>query len=153
MRKRPHALGTEAQHARLQAAASQRLSSDAHAFTLLPLIKRGSTSNPAASRGLDTRADMAAELQRAPILAGVMEELGYVCSQGEAAIREVLAQLDAPVDVDTVAEVLAMMARTHAGLDDPHGTQASLAAALGDLALGPADDPPAGAPQTCVEQG
>lgn len=90
---------------------------------------------------------MAAELQRAPSLAGVMEELGYVCSQGEAAIREVLAQLDTPVDEDTVAEVLAMMARTHAGLDDPHGTQASLAAALGDLALGPADDPPAGAPQ------
>ena len=40
-----------------------------------------------------------------------------------------------------------MMARTHAGLDDPHGTQASLAAALGGLALGPADEPPAGAPQ------
>ncbi|KAK9843414.1 hypothetical protein WJX81_000935 [Elliptochloris bilobata] len=39
-----------------------------------------------------------------------------------------------------------MMARTHAGLDDPHGTQASLAAALGGLALGPADEPPAGAP-------
>ena len=89
---------------------------------------------------------MAAELNRAPSLAGVMEELGYVCSQGKAAIGEVLAQFDGRLDEAAVAEVLAMMARTHAGLDDPHGTQASLAAALGGLALGPADDPPAGAP-------
>jgi len=140
-RARPDALGGEAQHARLRAAALHQLSSDSRAVTLLPLI------DPPPATRTARPADMAAELKRAPSLAGVMEELGYVCSQGEAAIDEVLAQFDGRLDEATVAEVLAMMARTHAGLDDPHGAQASLAAALGGLALGPADEPPAGAPQ------
>lgn len=68
-------------------------------------------------------------------LAGVMEELGYACTASEAAFAEVLDAYGAPVDELAVAEVMGMVARTHSGLEDPSGTQASLAAALGAMNL------------------
>ena len=101
-RSRPQALGAEAQHARLHAAASHLLSTDARAYTLLPLT-RGGPPHPAAPGA--ALGAMAAELKRAPSLAGVMEELGYGCAQGEAAIREVLSQFDGALDEAAVAEV------------------------------------------------
>lgn len=62
-------------------------------------------------------------------LAGVLEEIGYASTSSERAMRDVLRQYD-PLSPSAVADVLIMMGRTHKDLDDPHGTQASLAAAL-----------------------
>lgn len=72
---------------------------------------------------------------KASSLAGVMEEAGYACTASEAAFAEVLDGCGSPVDEVAVAEVVGMVARTHSGLDDPSGTQASLAAALGSMSL------------------
>lgn len=72
---------------------------------------------------------------KAGSLGGVMEEMGYACTASEAAFAEVLETYGAPVGEAAVAEVVGMVARTHSGLDDPSGTQASLAAALGAMAL------------------
>lgn len=59
---------------------------------------------------------------KASPLAGVLEELGYGCTQNGAAFQDVLQQVNS-VDEADIASMLGMMLRTRAGLNDPHGTQ------------------------------
>ena len=68
-------------------------------------------------------------------LAGVVEEMGYACTASQRTFEEALQQAG-PVDERGVAELLAMMARTHASLSDPHGSSSSVAAALSALGAG-----------------
>ncbi len=65
---------------------------------------------------------MAGGLVAAAGLAGVVEDLGYPCSQSEAAFASVLSKFPG-VDESAVAGLLGMMVRTHSGLEDRHGTQ------------------------------
>lgn len=68
-------------------------------------------------------------------LAGMVEEMGYACTASQRTFEEALQQAG-PVDERGVAELLAMMARTHASLSDPHGSSSSVAAALSALGAG-----------------
>ena len=86
--------------------------------TLLPLLNSAGSESAAVDPAV-----MAVEVASATGLAGIMEDLGYACTQTESAFRDVLHQYRSTLDEAVLANVLGMMARTHSNLDNRHGTQ------------------------------
>ena len=78
--------------------------------------------------------NMAEDIGKASQLCGVVEDLGYGCTANEAAFKDVLKQVSA-VDEAAVADLFSMIARTEGKGADTHGTEASVAAALGAIGL------------------
>lgn len=78
--------------------------------------------------------NMAEDIGRASQLSGVVEDLGYGCTASEAAFKDVLKQVTT-VDETAVADLFSMFARTDGKAADTHGTQTSVAAALGAIGL------------------
>lgn len=97
----------------------QKASNDLPDDAILAFIRAQSTVS---SRGSQQPLQMAGNLVAAAGLAGVVEELGYSCTQSEAAFTDVLKQFQA-LDETAVASMLGMMVRTHSNLEDRHGTQ------------------------------
>lgn len=60
----------------------------------------------------------------------VVEELGYTCTGSKAHLKEVLSLLPT-LDETSAAQLVAMMARTHSGLEDNSASYSSLISALG----------------------
>lgn len=87
--------------------------------TFLPLLN---LQDQSASSSSSLPLGMAGGQLQASALAGVLEDLGYACTQSDAAFQDVLGQVQS-VDEASVASMLGMMIRTHNSLDDRHGTQ------------------------------
>lgn len=109
-----------AEDAELQAAAARFQAQPS--LTFLPLLTPASEPLPL---DFTPPASMAAGKVQASTLPGVLEELGYACTQSGPAFQDVLRQVST-VDEAAVAAMLSMMIRTHDNLDDPHGTQVSI---------------------------
>ena len=78
--------------------------------------------------------NMAEDIGKASQLSGVVEDLGYGCTASEAAFKDVLKQVTT-VDEAAVADLFTMFARSEGKAADTHGTQTSVAAALGAIGL------------------
>ena len=78
--------------------------------------------------------NMAEDIGRASQLSGVVEDFGFSCTSNEAAFKDVLKQVTI-VNEAAVADLFSMMARTEGAAADTHGTQVSVAAALGAIGL------------------
>lgn len=65
---------------------------------------------------------MAGNQPPASSLAGVLEDLGYGCTQNSAAFQDVLGQVNT-IDETNIASMLGMMMRTHTGHNHLHGAQ------------------------------
>ena len=88
-------------------------------ITFLPLLNLQDQSTLSSS---PPPLSMAGGQLQASALAGVMEDLGYACTQSDAAFQDVLRQVQS-VDESSIASMLGMMIRTHNSLNDRHGTQ------------------------------
>jgi len=89
---------------------------DLQSDTTLAFVRAESTLSGRLSQPLPM------DLVAAAGLAGVVEELGYPCTQNEAAFANVLKQFRG-LDETAVAGLLGMMVRTHSSLEDRQGTQ------------------------------
>lgn len=78
--------------------------------------------------------NMAEDIGKASELSGIVEEFGYGCTANETAFKDVLKQV-ATVNEAAVADLFSMMASTEGKSVDVHGTQASVAAALGAIGI------------------
>eukprot|EP00250_Pteridium_aquilinum_P021342 c25093_g1_i1 orf=270-7661(-) len=65
--------------------------------------------------------DLMEQLDNAVEASDIMEELGYNCTVGVAQCKEFLS-FYSPLNEDSIARIIAMIARTHTGLEDGHGS-------------------------------
>ena len=84
-------------------------------LTFLPLLNSQESASP-------RRHVPALSMAGGNSLAGIVEDLGYGCTQNGAAFQDVLSQINSVNEAD-IASMLGMMLRTHATLNDVHGTQ------------------------------
>lgn len=61
------------------------------------------------------------QLDNAVEASDIMEELGYNCTVGAAQCKEFLSFFSV-LNEDSIARIMAMVARTHTGLEDGHGS-------------------------------
>jgi CCR4-NOT transcription complex subunit 1 len=59
----------------------------------------------------------------------IMEELGYSCTVGVAQCKEILCLLPSLSETN-IARIIAMVSRSHSGLEDSHGTCGTFYSAL-----------------------
>jgi CCR4-NOT transcription complex subunit 1 len=79
--------------------------------------------------GLPPQESMVLKLNSANNVADLMEELGYGCTSDVEHCKEIFGMFPAVSEKD-VAGLVGMIARTHKGLEDSHGTHGTFSTAL-----------------------